>query len=225
MRRQPARGLLIDLDGVLRRWDPEAAVAAEAKYDLEPGILLRTAMSWDLYRPAVAGEITDAEWMQLIAMRLPLPTEDAAAAVAQWQTHRGAVDAEVLAFVRDVRAAGLPVGLATNATDRLRGDLEALGLTGEFDTVVSSYELKIHKPAPEFFERAGMQDTKVGSSDSKDDPAEVARQGYDALMSGKDRVIAGSRMNRVQVAAGNTLPDSAGASAAAKMAKPGSGKS
>jgi hypothetical protein len=29
----------------------------------------------------------------------------------------------------------------------------------------------------------------------------------------------------VQVAAGNTLPDSAGASAAAKMAKPGSGKS
>jgi len=77
----------------------------------------------------------------------------------------------------------------------------------------------------EFFERAGMQDTKVGSSDSKDDPAEVARQGYDALMSGKDRVIAGSRMNRVQVAAGNTLPDSAGASAAAKMAKPGSGKS
>ena len=154
MRRQPARGLLIDLDGVLRRWDPQAAVAAEAKYDLEPGILLRTAMSWDIYRPAMAGEITDAEWMQLIAMRLPLPTEDAADAVAQWQTHRGSVDAEVLAFVREVRAAGLPVGLATNATDRLRGDLETLGLTGEFDTVVSSYELKIHKPAPEFFERA-----------------------------------------------------------------------
>lgn len=76
----------------------------------------------------------------------------------------------------------------------------------------------------EFFERAGMQDTKVGSSD-KDDPAEVARQGFEALMSGKDRVVAGSRMNRVQVAAGNTLPDTAAASAAAKMAKPGSGKS
>jgi putative hydrolase of the HAD superfamily len=154
MRRQPARGLLIDLDGVVRRWDPEAAVAAEAKYGLEPGILMRTAMTWDIYRPAVAGEITDAEWMQLIAMRLPLPTEDAAAAVAQWQTHRGSVDDEVLGFVRDVRAAGLPVGLATNATDRLPGDLDTLGLTGEFDIVVSSYELKIHKPAPEFFERA-----------------------------------------------------------------------
>jgi putative hydrolase of the HAD superfamily len=154
MRRQPARGLLIDLDGVVRRWDPQAASAVEDKYGLEPGVLLRTAMTWDIYRPAMAGEITDAEWMQLIALRLPLPTEDAAAAVAQWQTHRGTVDAEVLAFVRDVRAAGLPAGLATNATDRLRGDLETLALTGEFDTVVSSYELKIHKPAPEFYERA-----------------------------------------------------------------------
>ena len=76
----------------------------------------------------------------------------------------------------------------------------------------------------EFFERAGMQDTKVGSSD-KDDPAEVARQGFEALMSGKDRVVAGSRMNRVQVTAGNALPDTAAASAAGKMAKPGSGKS
>jgi putative hydrolase of the HAD superfamily len=46
------------------------------------------------------------------------------------------------------------VGLATNATDLLRDDLAALGLAGEFDAVVSSWELKIHKPAPGFFERA-----------------------------------------------------------------------
>jgi putative hydrolase of the HAD superfamily len=60
----------------------------------------------------------------------------------------------VLAFVREVRAAGRPVGLATNATDLLRGDLAELGLADEFDTVVSSWELKVHKPAPEFFTRA-----------------------------------------------------------------------
>jgi putative hydrolase of the HAD superfamily len=152
MQRQPARALLIDLDGVVRRWDPPTAV--EAKYRLEPGSLLATAMQWDLYRPAVSGEITDAEWMQLVATRLPLPTDQATAAVAEWQQHRGYVDDEVLAFVRDVRAAGRPVGLATNATDRLRDDLDALRLTGEFDLVVSSWELKIHKPAPEFFQRA-----------------------------------------------------------------------
>ena len=154
MRRQPARALLIDLDGVLRRWDPKAGQDVEAKYGLDPGTLLKTAMTWDIYRPAVAGEIDDADWMRLIAMRLPLPEVDAAAAVAEWQRHRGRADQEVLGFVREVRAAGLPVGLATNATDLLRGDLEALGLTDEFDVVLSSWELKIHKPAPEFFTAA-----------------------------------------------------------------------
>ncbi len=154
MLRQPAQAMLIDLDGVLRRWDPSVPAAVEESYGLAPGSLLSTAMSWDLLRPAVAGEITDAEWMQLVATRLPLPEEEAKQAVAEWQRHRGTVDPEVLAFVREVRAAGRPVGLATNATDLLRGDLEQLGLTDEFDVVVSSYELKVHKPAPEFFERA-----------------------------------------------------------------------
>ncbi|MFI7547344.1 HAD family hydrolase [Actinoplanes sp. NPDC049599] len=154
MLRQPARAMLIDLDGVLRRWDPTVPAAVEESYGLAPGTLLSTAMSWDLLRPAVAGEITDAEWMHLVATRLPLPEEDAKRAVIEWQQHRGTVDPEVLAFVRDVRAAGRPVGLATNATDLLRGDLDRLGLTAEFDAVVSSYELKVHKPAPEFFERA-----------------------------------------------------------------------
>ena len=154
MLRQPAQAMLIDLDGVLRRWDPDVPAAVEQSYGLEPGSLLTTAMSWDLLRPAVAGEISDAEWMQLVAARLPLPAEDAKAAVTQWQQHRGTVDPEVLALVRDIRAAGRPVGLATNATDLLRGDLDALGLTDEFDVVVSSWELKVHKPAPEFFTRA-----------------------------------------------------------------------
>ena len=154
MRRQPARALLLDLDGVLRRWDPAVPESVEKTYGLPPGTLLGTAMQWDLYRPAVAGELTDAEWMAAVAGRLPLPPDRAAAAVASWQQHRGGVDDEVLAFVRDVRAAGRPVGLATNATDRLRDDLASLGLTGEVDVVVSSWEIGIHKPAPEFFARA-----------------------------------------------------------------------
>jgi putative hydrolase of the HAD superfamily len=154
MLRQPAQALLIDLDGVLRRWDPTVPAAVEESYGLAPGTLLSTAMSWDLLRPAVAGEITDAEWMHLVATRLPLPEQDAQRAITEWQQHRGTVDEQVLAFVREVRAAGRPVGLATNATDLLRGDLARLGLADEFDVVVSSYELKVHKPAPEFFERA-----------------------------------------------------------------------
>jgi putative hydrolase of the HAD superfamily len=154
MLRQPAQALLIDLDGVLRRWDPAVGKAVEESYDLPAGTLLTTAMTWDLLRPAVAGELTDAQWMAAVAARLPRPDSDAADAVAKWQAHRGSVDPDVLAFIRQVRAAGRPVGLATNATDLLRRDLEALGLAGEFDAVISSWELKIHKPAPEFFAAA-----------------------------------------------------------------------
>ncbi|MEU4687821.1 HAD-IA family hydrolase [Actinoplanes sp. NPDC023714] len=152
--RDRARALFIDLDGVLRRWDPAPMIAVEVKYGLKPAALLETAMSWDVYRPAMAGEISDEEWMGLVASRLPLGDEESAAAVAEWQAYRGEVDPEVLAFVREVRAAGRPVAIATNATDRLRGDLDALGLTGEVDLVLSSWEMKIHKPAPEFFEQA-----------------------------------------------------------------------
>lgn len=46
-----------------------------------------------------------------------------------------------------------------------------------------------------------MEDTKVAEA-SKDDPAEVARDGFEALMAGKDHVIAGSGKNKAQVAPG-----------------------
>jgi putative hydrolase of the HAD superfamily len=152
MSRDRARALLIDLDGVLRRWDPAPMIAVELEYGLKPAALLETSMAWDIYRPAVSGEITDAEWMRLVAERLPI--DDAEAAVAKWQSYRGEPDPDALALVREVRAAGRPVGLATNATDRLRPDLAALGLAAEVDVVISSWELKAHKPAPEFFAKA-----------------------------------------------------------------------
>ena len=62
---------------------------------------------------------------------------------------------------------------------------------------------------------------KVGADD-KDDPAQVARQGYEALMAGDERVVGGSIKNRLQVAAGRFMPDSAKAEMHRKMAEPGS---
>jgi short-subunit dehydrogenase len=71
----------------------------------------------------------------------------------------------------------------------------------------------------EFFERAGMEGTSVDSSD-KDDPAEVARDGFEALMAGKSQVVGGSAKNKVQVAAAKLMPDQAGAATHAKMTRP-----
>src|SRR4051795_10785141 len=75
----------------------------------------------------------------------------------------------------------------------------------------------------EFFERAEMEDTKVGS-DEKDDPAEVAREGFDALMAGEERVVAGAFKNKAQVAVSRVLPDSVKAEKHREMAEPGSAK-
>jgi uncharacterized protein len=75
----------------------------------------------------------------------------------------------------------------------------------------------------DFFERAAMEDTKLGQS-KKDDPRDVARDGFAALMAGKDHVIAGSRKNKLQVAAAQVMPDRAKAAVQASMARPGSGK-
>jgi short-subunit dehydrogenase len=76
----------------------------------------------------------------------------------------------------------------------------------------------------EFFERAGLQDTKLGAG-AKDDPAVVAREGYEAMMAGKHRVVAGSVKNKAQVAAANVVPDPALAAQHRRMSEPGSADS
>ncbi len=72
-----------------------------------------------------------------------------------------------------------------------------------------------------FFARADMEDTKVGAG-KKDDPADVAQDAYDALMDGKDKVVAGSFKNKAQAAAARVLPDTAVSELHRKQSEPGS---
>jgi short-subunit dehydrogenase len=74
-----------------------------------------------------------------------------------------------------------------------------------------------------FFHRAGMDDTKVGASE-KDDPADVARDGFEALMAGKDHVVAGSFKNKIEATVAHILPDTVTAEMERKQSKPGSAK-
>ncbi len=75
----------------------------------------------------------------------------------------------------------------------------------------------------EFFERAGMMDTKVGQSESKSDPADVAKDGWTALMKGTDNIVSGIS-NKLQVAGAGVLPQSVTAEQHRKIAEPGSGE-
>ena len=74
----------------------------------------------------------------------------------------------------------------------------------------------------EFFERADMMDTAVGQG-KKDDPAMVAKVGFDAMMKGEGDVVAGWK-NKLQTTMATVTPSGMLASQHRKMAEPGSGK-
>jgi hypothetical protein len=64
--------------------------------------------------------------------------------------------------------------------------------------------------------------TRIGQAE-KDDPAEVARAGFDAMMEGEGDVVTGWR-NKLQTTMANVNPASVLAEQHRKKAAPGSGK-
>jgi uncharacterized protein len=73
----------------------------------------------------------------------------------------------------------------------------------------------------EFFHRAELDDTKVGQA-KKDDPAEVAETGWEAMNKGEAAVIYGVK-NKLQVAAADVMTDAMTAEMHRKQTEPGSG--
>lgn len=74
----------------------------------------------------------------------------------------------------------------------------------------------------DFFERADLTDTKVGT-DEKADPAEVAKTGFDAMENGEAGVVAGLS-NKLRVALSSVMPKVLMAEQHRKMAAPGTAK-
>ncbi|MDQ3011929.1 MAG: SDR family NAD(P)-dependent oxidoreductase [Acidobacteriota bacterium] len=74
----------------------------------------------------------------------------------------------------------------------------------------------------EFFERADMLDTKVGQQ-KKDDPADVAKDGFEAMMNGEGDVVSGWK-NKLLTTVANVTPAGMLAERHRKMAEPGSAR-
>lgn len=90
------------------------------------------------------------------------------------------------------------------------------------DTGVSITTLLPGPTDTDFFERADMEDTQVGQG-KKDDPAMVARTGYEAMKKGEGDVVAGWK-NKFQAALGAITPESIKAEQHRKMAEPNTGE-
>jgi short-subunit dehydrogenase len=91
------------------------------------------------------------------------------------------------------------------------------------DTGVTVTALQPGATDTEFFERADMENTKVAQS-KKDDPADVARKGFEAMMDGKDKVIVAGLKSKLEGIAGEVLPETVKARMQAGQTKPGSGE-
>lgn len=88
------------------------------------------------------------------------------------------------------------------------------------DTGVSVTVLMPSMTETDFFKRAEMMDTKAGTTD-KDDPAVVAKAGFEALMAGRDKVTP-TLKNKIMGAVADLLPDTAAAKVHRGLSEPGS---
>jgi uncharacterized protein len=91
------------------------------------------------------------------------------------------------------------------------------------DTGVTVTVLQPGATDTDFFERADMEDTVVAQM-KKDDPADVAKEGFAAMMKGKDSVVAASLKSKLQGIAHELLPETVKARIQAQAAKPGGGE-
>ncbi|MFC7486743.1 HAD family hydrolase [Knoellia sp. CPCC 206453] len=149
--------LLLDLDGVLRIWDPDLTGAVEQAHGLPAGTLSVAAFAPHRLEPALTGAVDDQVWRDSVAEAIAAEHGDAAhAAVHDWMVPAGTVDLEVLDIVRQARSR-LRVVLITNATSRLGDDLRRLALADEVDGVMSSSELGLTKPDPDVFSATALQ--------------------------------------------------------------------
>jgi uncharacterized protein len=77
-----------------------------------------------------------------------------------------------------------------------------------------------------FFRRADMLDTRAGTNEKlQDDPGKVAEQGFQAMMDGEEKVVAGNPMNKVMAAMGRVTPDAVKSKMHTALSEPGSGES
>jgi len=98
----------------------------------------------------------------------------------------------------------------------------ALALRNELKNTGVTVTLLMPGPTEtEFFERAEMLDTKVATG-KKDDPADVARDGFEAMMAGDERVVSHSASTKAQARSSGLMPDSVKAEMHRKQAEPGS---
>ena len=124
-------------------------------------------------------------------------------------------DADPLPSAWEAAGVSLPTPRSSNADSAAKQ-----GTAASTDTGVGVTVLMPGPTETNFVNRAEMLDTKIGASDSKDDPAMVAKAAYDALEFDRDKVTPTVK-NKVLSAVTELLPDKAAAALHRGLSRPG----
>jgi putative hydrolase of the HAD superfamily len=147
-------GLVIDLDGVIRHWDPDHLRQHEERLGLPAGAIGEAAFDADRLARAMDGRLPFEGWAKEIGAAVAAAHGGDPSAVADaWAMAGWNIDLGVIDLIQLVRAT-VPVALLSNASTRLREDLEASEIDAAFDAIVSSADIGVAKPAAGAFEAA-----------------------------------------------------------------------
>lgn len=133
--------VLLDLDGVIRHFDPAHREHIEPKYGLAPGTLRAAAFSPQMIEPVVTGKISRAEWTRRVGENIS--SMDAA---VEWLANRGQVDESMIELVDELRSRGTVAAILTNGTSTIPEEMEQLGLVPHFDAIFNTAEIGYAKP-------------------------------------------------------------------------------
>lgn len=138
--------LLIDLDGVIRHFDPDHEPMLCRQAGLPPGTIQAAAYDPDRLAALTTGRITKQEWLTDVGRAIG--ALDAALAFGRTPA---TVDEDVMSIVAEFRSTGRPVAILTNGTDEIPAETSALGLPDRVDRILNSAEIGHAKPAAEVY--------------------------------------------------------------------------
>ncbi len=133
--------VLLDLDGVVRHFDPQHLDRVEERHRLEKGSLAGAAFAPELLDRVVTGKIGRNDWVTSVGRSVGSPR-----AAEEWLSTPGRIDWELMGIVDELRSEGLIVAVLTNGTDTIPAEMEAFGLEDRFDGIFNSAEIGFAKP-------------------------------------------------------------------------------
>src|SRR4051812_30290174 len=145
--------LIVDLDGVIRHWDQAHFVETAEAFGVRAEEFASIAFEKELLDAGMSGALTYEAWAEEIGRRIGARHGcDPETVAAAFTALRWSVDDEVVALLREVRAAGrVKLALFSNASTRLEEELASRDLHLEFDVIFNSARLGLVKPDPEAF--------------------------------------------------------------------------